>query len=73
MHGTGKSVFIANFLKEYHCDYVYLSYKNSLQKTLYRKIFSDCKNIKENLSKLLEKPSNSVLIIDDMNPIRNFL
>lgn len=68
MHGTGKSVFIANFLKEYHCDYVYLSYKNSLQKTLYRKIFSDCKDTKENLSKLLEKPSNSVLIIDDMNP-----
>ena len=24
IHGTGKSVFIANFLREYHCDYLYL-------------------------------------------------
>lgn len=68
MHGTGKSVFIAHFLKEYHCDYLYLSYKNSLQTTLHQKIFSDCNGTKKNLSKLLEKPSNSVLIIDDMNP-----
>lgn len=68
MHGTGKSVFIAHFLKEYHCDYLYLSYKNSLQTTLHQEIFSDCNATKKNLSKLLEKPSNSVLIIDDMNP-----
>lgn len=68
MHGTGKSVFIVNFLKEYHCDYLYLSYKNSLQNTLHQEIFSGCKDTTENLSMLLEKPSNSVLIIDDMNP-----
>lgn len=68
IHGTGKSVFIANFLREYHCDYLYLSYKNSLQTTLHQEIFSSYKDTKKNLSKLLEKPSNSVLIIDDMNP-----
>ena len=36
--------------------------------TLHQEILSSYKDTKKNLSKLLEKPSNSVLIIDDINP-----